>query len=103
MATIVQGLTREFVGISAYLAVNNARLINNFHFQSGDQAKPLPVANAALWCSILVHSLLALPALWVWVCLTQATCSVPCSVAALSLTGREGMQSCCDVCKCGQG
>ena len=60
---IVQGLTREFVGLSAYLAVNNPRLGNHFHFQSGDQAKPLPVANAALWSSILVRPLLALPAL----------------------------------------
>ena len=60
---MVQGLTREFVGLSAYLAVNNPRLINNFHFQSGDQGKPLPVANASLWSSMLVRSLLALPAL----------------------------------------
>ena len=63
VATVVQGLTREFVGLSAYLAVNNPRLINNFHFQSGDQAKPLPVANAALWSSILVRPRLAQPAL----------------------------------------
>ncbi len=60
---MMQGLTREFVGLSTYLAVNNPRLIANFHFQSGDQAKPQPPANAALWSSILVRFLLALPAL----------------------------------------
>ena len=62
--------------MSAYLAVNNPRLINNFHFQSGDQAKPLPVANAALWSSILVRALPALPALTAWSVCDQAPCSM---------------------------
>ncbi len=53
----LQGLTREYVGLSAYLAVNNPRLINNFHFQPPAESAPAPAPDAGFWKSMLVRLL----------------------------------------------
>ncbi|KAK9842545.1 hypothetical protein WJX81_005329 [Elliptochloris bilobata] len=50
----IEGLTREFVGLSNYLAVNNPRLINDLHFQSAEKTEPQLPPNASLWSSILL-------------------------------------------------
>lgn len=55
-----QGLTREAVGLSAYLAVNNPRLINSFNLQSLTSASgPALAADSSLWSATLVRDKLA--------------------------------------------